>query len=94
MRYVENSNVNEIPCISKLNLEINGNIGKMYQQKTPNIRNPQNEPEPHRWITTTEYLVRLHKPLNPLGVSVLPVSNRVSFGLIKTAVPQNQSQIF
>ena len=33
MRYVENSNVNEISSISKLNLETNGNIGKMYQQK-------------------------------------------------------------
>jgi hypothetical protein len=68
---------------------------KCINKKAPNIRNTyQNEPEPHHWITTTEYLVRLHKPLNPLGVSVLPVSNWVSFGLIKIAVPQDQSQIF
>ena len=66
---------------------------KCINKKTPNIRNPYQN-EPHRWIATTEYLVRLHKPLNPLGVSVLPVSNRVSFGLIKIAVPQDQSQIF
>jgi hypothetical protein len=31
--------------------------------------------------------------INPLGVSVLPVSNRASFDMIKIAVPQDQSQI-